>query len=391
MTSTAAALSAVSTRENQFVVTGRALHSSRHEPRSPHALTMGKQVVMDASNNNATRERKRIDWLDWVRGVAAVSVMLHHFAEKLSPEYADFSRTYFDMGRAGVVAFFVASGFVIPLTYARQRTDVFFVRRVTRLYPLYLLILLITVLVQPQGSWSDPRWWLEIALNATMLQELVIPSLVGVAWTLTIEWLFYYQQIGAKLIGVLEKSWVLAYAWTGVFVLMVIAEYVTGSSLPITIPCLLAAAFLGQAFSMWYFGSLGSRAFLTSLTIVIGVLAIASASRSSVEADVWPGPLYAISFVGGLAFVLVAYLLRNKLRLPWAVWLGSLSYAVYLVHSLLTELPDLTDSAPVKWALAGVGIVGTVLISWFLHENLEQKFITWGRKYSPRQRNYSAP
>ncbi|WP_144795941.1 acyltransferase [Microbacterium paludicola] len=74
----------------------------------------------------------RLDWLEWVRGVAAVLVVLFHYLDATLPAFHDFSRSTLDLGRVGVVAFFLVSGFVIPLSYRRQDTPTFIVRRATR-------------------------------------------------------------------------------------------------------------------------------------------------------------------------------------------------------------------------------------------------------------------
>lgn len=325
----------------------------------------------------------RISWLDWVRGIAATAVMVHHFLEQLLPAYEAFSRDVFDMGRAGVIAFFVVSGFVIPLTYSRQTTSVFLVRRATRLFPVYWLVLIATILFFPRGSWDDPQWWAEIALNATMMQSLFVPAIIGVAWTLTIEWVFYLQQIGAKTFRLLDKAWLLGYFWAALFVVVLGAEHILGRELPISLPAMLAIACVGHAFSLWYSARLSTRTMLLIMTIVIGTIIFASFFRADVD-PLWPGHLYAISTLGGLLFVAIAYALRNRLRLRWALWLGSISYSIYLVHSFFTQPLHFVEDPLGRWLVAVVGIIATILVSWLVKVVIEQPSIKLGRRFKPR-------
>ena len=55
-------------------------------------------------------------FLDLIRGIAALAVFFQHAGEGLWPEFAIFSHDWFNVGKFGVVIFFLTSGFVIPLS-----------------------------------------------------------------------------------------------------------------------------------------------------------------------------------------------------------------------------------------------------------------------------------
>lgn len=322
----------------------------------------------------------RLLWIEWLRGIAAAMVLLSHHLDPIWPAFHDFQRTVLDFGRVGVVAFFLVSGFVVPLSYRRQSTRVFLVRRVSRLYPVYLTVLVVAALLSPHAEWSSLAWWGEVALNATMLQELILPSIIPVAWTLTIELIYYFQQIGFKQIKRLDNAWLFGYVWAAGFVLAVIAERVLDRELPITFPMLLAVACVGHALSLSHTGALKRQSAVRFSTIIVAVLVLASLLRVPVD-PTWPPHVYASSLFAGIALFALLFLLR-RLVLPWAVWLGGISYALYLTHSLTITLVDV---APIdlKPMAAALSVVLAFASAWALHRFIEKPFIRLGRLYSP--------
>lgn len=125
-------------------------------------------------NANATRKpHVRIDFLEPIRGFAVFVVFAYHAYRKAVHEQPlfdwngwlpDFSNraSYMplflpvNLGVAGVAIFFVVSGFCIHLSHKRRATQDptfrdFFWRRITRIYPPYLVALLLFAFVYPFG------------------------------------------------------------------------------------------------------------------------------------------------------------------------------------------------------------------------------------------------
>lgn len=114
--------------------------------------------------------------LDILRGVAALAVALFH----LSRQEGDAFSWVLNHGHYGVEMFFVISGFVIPLSMQRSgyqlpRIGSFLTRRVMRLYPVFFVVLLISIantyFGKPALAYAPhpeqitwPRFW----ANATM-------------------------------------------------------------------------------------------------------------------------------------------------------------------------------------------------------------------------------
>ncbi|MEU8278849.1 acyltransferase family protein [Microbispora bryophytorum] len=81
----------------------------------------------------------RLAWLDALRGIGAMAVVAEHALPWLMPSLRPY---WFSLGMYGVLVFFLVSGYIIPASL-ENRGDVgaFWISRVFRLYPLYLLVI----------------------------------------------------------------------------------------------------------------------------------------------------------------------------------------------------------------------------------------------------------
>ncbi|SDH78829.1 acyltransferase family protein [Agrococcus jejuensis] len=151
--------------------------------------------------------------LDQLRGLAAASVVVAHLVGGF---LADHGRDWppmtllrrfaldplvivQDMGWLGVAVFFLISGYVVTQARQRERAWAFGVRRILRIYPpliaTILLVLAITPAPTPAGlSVVSAGAGVEDWLVAGTLANYVLPGftpIVGVAWTLAVEVVFY--------------------------------------------------------------------------------------------------------------------------------------------------------------------------------------------------------
>ena len=132
----------------------------------------------------------RIKELDALRGIAAIMVVFFHYTFN-KPE----SQLGFKVGTTGVDLFFIISGFVIFMSLSNiTRSIDFVINRVSRLYPTYwasvtfaFFVLLINSNFSGVGTQS-----LTYLKNMTMFQYyLKAHNLDEVYWTMIIEMLFY--------------------------------------------------------------------------------------------------------------------------------------------------------------------------------------------------------
>lgn len=149
----------------------------------------------DRGGPAAETEAQKLAGLEACRGLAAIAVLLYHSARHIDRAYGvDTLRGIFQFGHAGVDLFFVISGFVISYVHQDDlgqpaRLAHYAGRRLTRILPIYWVALSVILLMGVAGGHAFP------AIGELILSALLIPSnaepLLGVAWTLQYEMVFY--------------------------------------------------------------------------------------------------------------------------------------------------------------------------------------------------------
>ncbi|MEU4244903.1 acyltransferase [Actinoplanes sp. NPDC026619] len=322
---------------------------------------------------------RRITFLEGVRGVAASIVVIQHLFAENFPGYAEWTHDHLDFGRVGVVAFFLVSGYVIPLSLAGQTLPGFATRRFFRLYPVYWLAFAAFAVVEliVRGSLEGATLPV-VVLNILMLHGLIgAVSLLPPAWTLSIELLYYVQSAAAKSRRLLDQSVHFGWFWLGFYVLLCVGERITGKDLPTTLPMLLFLASLGHAIHLR--DAAGRR--IWAVMLAAGAVFVPLGAYIGVDGDgEWPPFTYSFSFLVGIALFFAFYLLRNRGMARPLIFLGAISYAVYLMHPILMEaFHDLHG-------YTSVVVVGasTLLLGYLVHRFVEKPSIEVGRRASAR-------
>ena len=84
--------------------------------------------------------QSRLAWLDVLRGVAALAVVFNHSGYFLPAGVKAAVYQWINPGDYGVFVFFIISGYIVPASLERKGSvRTFWVSRLFRLYPLYLL------------------------------------------------------------------------------------------------------------------------------------------------------------------------------------------------------------------------------------------------------------
>ena len=95
-----------------------------------------------AMSVNALKTNKTLNSIQAMRGIAAVLVMLFHFQWFFNFDSINIGTLLFSNGRIGVPVFFVISGFIMAYTtrrYGASEVARFVIKRLARVYPLYLI------------------------------------------------------------------------------------------------------------------------------------------------------------------------------------------------------------------------------------------------------------
>ena len=133
----------------------------------------------------------RVEELDVLRGLAALSVVVFHYVGHCARYFNDFNFD-FTYGKYGVQLFFVISGFVIYFTLEKCRDwRDFAFSRFSRLFPSYWTVLML--LISANLFLLKKKVYLAAyAINMTMLQKFIgFPDLDIVYWSLAVELAFY--------------------------------------------------------------------------------------------------------------------------------------------------------------------------------------------------------
>ena len=146
-----------------------------------------------------TRKPERLNALTGLRCFAAINIVFFHFS---NPQWFGWFAPVVNAGYASVSFFILLSGFVLAYNYASRARNGelnrvrFWKARFTRLYPIYLLGLLLSWRMIPveYGAHTRGMFWTGMALTPLLLQGW-IPSIATFlntpAWTMSAE-SFYY-------------------------------------------------------------------------------------------------------------------------------------------------------------------------------------------------------
>jgi peptidoglycan/LPS O-acetylase OafA/YrhL len=300
------------------------------------------------------KTKGRLLELDCLRGFAAIFVVLFHTT--LGFPAANFG---FKFGCTGVELFFLISGFVIFLTIEKTSSAKdFLLSRFSRLFPAYWVCVSITALaivswtLLTKSPLTFPTFK-DYVINLTMIQYYFgVKNIDGSYWTLTMELLFYLFILIVYLLKKLHKIEIIGYF--------------------VVLTCLLNQTFLKFNFHLVYdllngylplinyfplfiagiifyrikFYKISlSRAILLLLCFITQVLLFEHAGISPVVMTQFQYAI--IVFVYFIIFLLYSYGYLHFIINNVALFLGKISYSLYLIHQYITYyllIPLLTHS-----------------------------------------------
>jgi peptidoglycan/LPS O-acetylase OafA/YrhL len=340
-------------------------------------------------STHASREGRRLEFLDAARGVAAVAVLVQHSLESTVPSFLPWSVHHVNFGAFGVVMFFLVSGFIIPVSIARSgKLMLFWESRFFRLYPMYWVSLIVTLglgyfklFPLATSFYSHP---IRMSLvNFTMFQTFLhVPDALGVYWTLSLELLFYI--VCSLLFAAGWATPVALWAWMAVGAMALsalTAGLVFHRSLPAGRLGLLVTAFVGTAIYSAYSDQINKKNLYSLLAGLLVALLIGFWFRFHVypsKADVEAWNMAGVSVSWGLAYATfgILLMLRNRQFPKWILWIGRISYSLYLVHGLVLDLLPKSLN-PVVFVAAVMGL--SIAISAFTYEFVEKPAIAFHR------------
>jgi peptidoglycan/LPS O-acetylase OafA/YrhL len=373
----------------------------------------------------------RLQFLDGLRGLAAVYVMIGHARwllwEGYSEGYVKHPEKYgalnkmlmyffslFKFGHEAVLFFFVLSGFVIHLKYARNLTKPvpskfslsdYLYRRVKRIYPPFLFAVLITFICDLLGrklQWSiyygttpyqlinenigHSNWDIKtLAGNLLFLYKEYIPvyGTNGPAWSLKYEWWFYMLYPLFLLMGTKKIIYP-----TLVMVLLFCASF---------FPKFWPEGLLPDIFSMmitWWLGVLLAEVYAKRITIKFKYLSFAMGFILLAPFFGVSSLFYSVCLAGfflGLISLFLTLSVRNKviMLLERLKIVGDFSYTLYIIHFPLLVfmsgwiMQKNGNVLPGHFLYVFAGIIITMIFAYFIHFFSEVPFISSRKKTVP--------
>ncbi len=350
----------------------------------------------------AQQENAYVRSIDGLRAVAVLAVMIFHLAPSALPG-----------GFAGVDIFFVISGYVVTASLVeRQRRPLrqfilsFYARRIFRLFPALLICVLVGSIVAV--AFTPPASWLGSSNSNTAFYAIFGLSNYALLWSMDSYFsprLEFNPFAHTWSLGVEEQFYLIApaivYFWlagrsqTGVKRIMPLAVLVLLALISSAVAAyntlidpdaafyLLPSRFWELASGVLLFQIQHQRDFrfnyLNRYGAFLGLIMIFCALLFSDKAH-FPFP-WALASVAGTALLIASLTSRNRRSsaVEWmlstrpAVYIGKLSYSLYLWHWPIFVMLRWTVGLDSSWAMAAAS-ASTFLVAAGSYHFVEQPF-----------------
>lgn len=359
--------------------------------------------------------RAQLDGLTGLRGIAAWFVVLYHIRTSIAHAMPTGATAVFAKGYLAVDLFFVLSGFVIWLNYAPAfeakgmgAYGDFLKRRLARIYPLHLFVLLCTAAFAAAMAFSghpEPaRYpWAELPLHLALVQNWGFTEALSwnhPAWSISTEFAAYLA-FPLLAIGLRLGRWPVPALLGGVAalclglhaVLAAAGEPTLGGDIPRfgLLRCLAEFAAGAMVCRLWraWRGTLAPTLAAAGAAVA---LAICWATGLVGETLAFPG----ISASALLALALTDAARWNVFRLRPIVWLGEISYSTYLIHFggwTVFKLLFVADATRVPLWQAGLFLASVLLGSALCYRFVEKPGRAWiaARPFGNRESRATHP
>lgn len=347
--------------------------------------------------------RGKIDSIQCLRGLAAIAVMMSHSLVNITaPGQAEVARFLFLSGGSGVDLFFIISGFILVVSTAKSDgtlayTGSFLARRMLRIWPAYVAATLLFMWVGYGGG-----VFLYGPAQERILKSLAFIPLdfsgdapffgyaaLAVGWTLNYEVYFYLIAAATMLFGRLR--WAAMMLWMILTLLIAPAflsgftfassfrQPLTGYANIVTNPIILNfAAGVAIGLAAQHVPASLPRRFLAGLVGAAAVFAVVMLlGRYRTGHGL---AFYGMAYVPLVASLAVAAKSGLEIPVPRVlIWLGAISYSIYLVHPMVQyAVPTALNALQLHHLTTGLGMaVSTALLSIGVAHLFYRGFEVW--------------
>lgn len=343
--------------------------SGRHE---------GMMQTVDAPEKKPT-----LEGLHLLRGLCAIAVMLYHYLHEAGVG------TFHAVGTYGVYIFFALSGYTITYVYGeskfkKRQVTFFFTSRLFRILPLYIAV----ATYQLYMLRGVPGIWDKYLLNIFLAFGLATPgatSMVPGGWSIGIEAVFYLlfpvlltissirTLLGLLLLSAVINHVMAAYSYTNN---SLSGQWAAYTQAPTFLVYFIGGMFLAQispnlrerVLKQSVFAPFMLPTLIALLTAMFCLPSIIDIPRQEIIAGI-PAKLL---IAGSLTTIAVASLLELRpLIKSAAIYLGDISYALYLLHyPVWTRVQMHVEASIGIQALISVCI--SLILSTIVHKYFER-------------------
>ena len=330
--------------------------------------------------------RGRFDCVDGLRGFLALAVFGGHAVNMHSLHtrgvwQSDYAPFHHEASIAGVALFFMITGFLFWLRVLRSGpafdTRGFFISRLRRLTPMYLMSVLMvlavigaatgfTLHVSPTVLARQVRDWLSFGFaDAGVTNGMAHAEFVNaVYWTLAFEWMFY---LALPLLALFARGWRA--------LLLFAAVIFFGTQTPIVFNFMFGAFAAMIVHARLLEGRLKAT-WLAVLPLFALCIYFALPTGRSI--------VHAMALFGFFIFIVHGNSLFGLLRTRAARVLGTISYSIYLTHciALFVTVSAADRVVPIRsldageyWLLVSLAAAACVLLSAFTYRYVEHPFL----------------
>lgn len=353
-------------------------------------------------------ERKSLDYIQALRGIAAMLVVLCHARDFL--RHSPLENLAYDLfwpGAFGVDLFFIISGFIIIYTsidYDRKDTFKFIRKRFLRVWPLYFICTIIYIALVNGFDFSGMKGFyynqngspfeilniikslLFIPLNLDSPIYLGPPTLF-VGWTLNYE--VYFYVICAIGIACGRFRYTFYIIWFSITLLAIPAiigglnfdrpKIIGAGYLNLTMQSIIWEFIFGAVVAILYKrGALSiSKSSIAIPVIILGISVPVYAYVTKIDAGhgiAHSGKFFCFMF---LCLTSCADYIQNNIKIPsFIISIGDASYSLYLIHPLVFMLCYKIASYFIDWSMmSSFWFIGVVFIASILASNISYKYI----------------
>ncbi len=384
-------------------------------------------------DGNKKRSNNRLNHLDSLRGIAALIVVLSHFASMIPDNVYALSHhnvrealTSFSnagvytliklhmAGRSAVILFFVLSGFVLARSLENGQPSFleYAVRRFFRIYPILFLTIIISYFLHVVIGYDNESQsnWLTDTCNPDMSYSSLLRNLVlwgtsgsngfdGVIWSLVYElrisMLFPFILSGImrfKLKAVI--FWMLLSIIATMYLHHLTGSFATGFGEKNFALTLLDTVYFTVFFAAGAYLSVNGRRMFALLTKVpvwilvpLSMIVAYSFLKSDAVGTVLAGDyIRGTGAVGLIAFAMSFNKFENALNFKTPIWMGKISYSLYLVHTLIIYVVyELWPKLPLPLTIAAV-LMTSLMAAHVMARLVEFPMNDWGKALSKRLR-----